>query len=62
MIRIPTPNFGNAILKKAQASVKTTQKAAVGRVPAKSAGAICLVEWSAFWKTAALIMLSTFET
>jgi hypothetical protein len=62
MSRIPTPNFGSAILRKAQASVKMTQKAAVGTVSGKLAGVICLVESSAFWKTAALIMPSTYWT
>jgi len=60
MIRIPMPNFGSAMLRKAQASVKMTQKAAVGTVSGKLAGVICLVELSAFWKTAALIMSSIY--
>lgn len=48
MIRIPMANFGSAILRKAQASVKMTQKAAVGMVSGKLEGVICMVESSAF--------------
>lgn len=44
VIRIPTPNFGSAILRKAQASVKMTQKAAVGMVLGMFAGVMILVE------------------
>ena len=62
IIRIPTPNFGSAILRKAHASVKMTQKAAVGTVSGKLVEVICLVELSAFWKTAALIMSSAYWT
>lgn len=59
IIRRPTPNFGSAMLRKAQASVKITQNAASGTVSGKLVGAILLVELSAFWKAAALIMSST---
>ena len=52
------PNFGSAILRKAQASVKMTQNAAAGNVSGRLAGAIFLVESSAFWKMAALMMSS----
>ena len=58
MIKIPMPNLGRAMLRKAQASVKMTQKAAVGTVLFKLVFVICLVESSVFWKAAALIMSS----
>ena len=59
IIMIPTPSFGRAILKNAQASVKTTQNAAVETVLGRAGVPICLVEESAFWKTAALMMSKT---
>lgn len=58
MMRMPTPNFGRAILRKDQASIKITQKPAVETESIGLAVEMCLVEVSAFWKTAALIMLS----
>ena len=62
MIRIPMASFGSAILRKAQTSVKMTQKAAAGMVWGSLTGAICLIELSAFWKVTALIMSSTYGT
>lgn len=61
MIKIPMLSFGSAILRKAQASVKMTQKAAVGTVLARLAAVICLLEPRDFWKTAALIMSNTYD-
>lgn len=54
------PNFGSAILRKAQASVKMIQKAAVGTRSGKLSGVISLVASSAFWSVAALIMSSIY--
>lgn len=61
MIRIPMLSFGSAILRKAQASVKMTQKAAAGTVVVRLAAVICLAESSDFWKAAALIMSNTYQ-
>ncbi len=61
MIKIPMLSFGSAILRKAQASMKMTQKAAVGTVLVRLAAVICLAESSDFWKAAALMMSNTYR-
>ena len=58
MSKMPTPSLGKPILRAAQPLAKITQKAVAGKVVIIFVSVTDLAEFSAFWKEAALTILS----